>query len=204
MGQLLQVVFLIAINLTCVVAQSLPGHYCSLVVSVVDEKGQETEDTVVVVDSQGNETEYTGRPGRAHFCALGILPVTIRVGKPNSCNYTVISNVPLEWQLERHVTVRKESRPCLRTPVPLPKPLCQVLIKVLGPAERRPASLVQVNAPRPQRLHPDQEGRVLALVGVGESFEATVSVGDGSRMAVATKCTLETPLIELTVRGDGR
>lgn len=97
MEKLLQVAALALSSAYLCCAQTAPSGHCSLTVIVTDNDRNEVEAQVSVLERGGRLTEKETEPGGARFCDLGILPVTVSVGLPNSCNYTVVHNVPLEW-----------------------------------------------------------------------------------------------------------
>src|SRR5262245_1155582 len=79
---------------------------CSLIVEIVDPSGRPVSGVPVVLEEQNGRVEPTTvEGGVARFCDLGVLHVTVKVGRPSSCNYTVVQNVPLTWGMSRNLKV---------------------------------------------------------------------------------------------------
>lgn len=199
MDQLLQIVFWIAVAAQVLTAQQAPRDYCSLVVKVIDEQGSEIEAPVSVQEIGGKVVEGDYEAGGVRFCDLGILPVTVRVGRPESCNYTIIHNVALEWQETRSIVVRHEVEPCQRhLPAP-PKPLCQLLIRVFDQNAVGLLATVEVNRRSRETYQTDRVGRVRVLMESGSAVGCVVRSNRFLPKRIEAHCTLDTPRIERIV-----
>src|SRR5947209_3380614 len=78
-------------------AQTSPQTACSLAVRVLTPDGQRPEAPVSVKEENGHIHVDEQEDGDVHFCALGILPVTVTVGSDGLCNQVVVRNVPVTW-----------------------------------------------------------------------------------------------------------
>ena len=200
MDQLLQVTAVFAIGIQFLAAQQqMPQDYCSLVVKVLDEQNFEVMAPVSVEEKGGKVTAGENEPGGARFCNLGILPVTVKVGRPESCNHTIIHNVALEWQQTRTIHVKYEIESCLRHPPPLPEPLCQLSIRVFDQRAVSQRATVEVLSRAGEAYRTDNSGRVRILMQSGSILKTAVRSDGYLARQIEAACTLDTPRIERVV-----
>ena len=202
LGQQWLQIALFAIVAQALAAQQAPPDYCSLVVRVINEQDSEIDAPVSVREVGGTEVESEYEVGGARFCNLGILPVTVKVGRPESCHYTIIHNVPLAWQETRTIVIKHEVEPCERHLPPPPKPLCQLLIRVVdqnGVGLPATVEVNRVNRRAKETYQTDRVGRARVLMESGSALGCIVRVDRFLPKQIDANCTLDTPRMERIV-----
>jgi hypothetical protein len=118
-------VFLVGSALTA----QLPNE-CSLAVRVLTPRGMPVEGVVRVEEKGGRVVEQQSESDTVLFCDLGIFPVTVTVGRNDSCNQVVVRNVPLTRGRPYTLTVTYDREACLHHPPTPPIPMCEILFRI--------------------------------------------------------------------------
>lgn len=184
-------------------SQGVP--YCSLIVRVVDQSGQEVESAVTVAEKDGRTISMEMAIGGARFCDLGILPVTVAVGREGACNYTVVNNVPLDWSHTYTLVITQDREACTVTLPPAPEPYCQLLLRVAtsGPESSSPwlsGAVVRPVLPGGRSVTTDAHGRAYLALGAGRVLSVVIEHSDHQSRKEAVRCERDTPRIERKVR----
>ena len=114
----------------------------------------------------------TVEKGEARFCDLGVLHVTVTLGWPYQCNYTVIRDVRLEWQRAQELKAFFDDGACTRDGISPLLP-CAVLFRFADEAGNWIEG-VRFSPPskRLPGLQSDVYGRMMLPLGRGEDFHA--------------------------------
>ena len=177
-------------------------EYCSLVVKVVDEQGTEvsTREPVVVEESDGKRIEKRYMAGGVSFCDLGILPVTVTVGAPGSCNQTSVRNVPLGWLGTTTIQVNPNVAACRLYHSLAQLPGCDFFFRFIN-SKREPIPNVSVNVRNPgvELLQGDSFGRVWLRILLRDELIATATANGYDPVEIKYPCP---PLEDLPTRDD--
>jgi hypothetical protein len=105
---------------------------CQLKVFVVDDLQRDIDATIRVVEKSGRVHEAENDVGGVEFCDLGILPVRVEVGRKESCSFTTVDNVWLEYGEQAVLRVLRNIDHCNVTMPRIGPPRCKVMIRVRG------------------------------------------------------------------------
>jgi hypothetical protein len=167
-------------------------EFCSLVVQLHDRGGSAVETRVNVQDSAGRAVSTQVEGTEARFCNLGILPVTVTVGKEVSCNQVVVKNVPLRWGTTSTLDLIYDRAPCLQDLAPPPKPVCEIMFRI-GRSDCKPVSsaLIRLEKPNAESVAADPFGRVHIWAEHGTSIRGTVVAQGYEAAYIDTPCDQE-------------
>lgn len=195
-----------ALLLSALMPISLAGReHCSLIVSVVDNSGREVEALVTVTEANGHSTKRENEIGGAKFCGLGILPVTVSVGRPNTCNQVTVRNVVLRWGETIRLKVVHDRGDCLIDVPPNPTPQCEVLLRFVTSRgdEIRDVSLA-VQEPFKSVLKGDRYGRIRTLVAEGSVLVGTGTAAGFRPETIRIPCSIDdSPMEKQVVLNEG-
>lgn len=185
------VVTLIALSvLSALSALAAEQVHCPLKVIVRDPAGRSIFSPVIVREANGTTIEKEHKPGGVDFCEVGVLPVTVRVGGPGTCNEVAIHEVPLQWSQQYVLTVTRDLEPCLVDQPPPPSPLCQVLIRIRDSDGTWISNgLVNFVKPSSRTLITDRFGRTLLVVPLGSETSGEVQAHGFARRPFQLTCS---------------
>jgi hypothetical protein len=170
---------------------------CSLTVKVVNPQNAEVEAEIQVVESNGRTTILENELGGARFCDLGLLPVTITVGK-SACNQVVLRDVPLDWPGTKTVNVIYDIEPCFVTRVP--SKFCDVMIRVLDVGDRPlQEAKIHVSGSDKPPAKTDEFGRGFVPIATGAGIIEIEHDGFVTGKLVIN-CDLKSPKQEQVIR----
>ncbi len=154
---------------------AMAAPYCSLVVRVLSpDQRRPLEVPISVREGNGRILEKETTSEDVKFCDLGITPVTVTVGG-DSCNQTVVKDVPLSWNELYLLTITYDPEPCMPERPPAPIPTCQELLRVADTDGRwvEKASIrFQDSILSPRET--DDAGRALVVLKNGERIQGIV------------------------------
>jgi hypothetical protein len=134
---------------------------CSLKVQVLSPRGDEVEALVTVTESTGRALKKENQVGGIGFCDLGVLPVTVVVGK-GTCNQVTVQGVQLSWRETVVVKVIYDVEPCMHDAPPSPEPSCSVLLRMADMKQQwLSGARVKLTAPLERDYTADEFGRVM-------------------------------------------
>ena len=170
------------------------AEFCSLQVFVNDASGHNTSVAVVVEEQNGRRNEQVTTNGVARFCNLGIHAVSVTVGK-SRCGQVLISDVPLEWDESRTLSVGYDARLCRDEWMPVAA--CAFLFRFVDKSDK-PMSNTSLVLTRPyaKTILSDSFGRVFVRVPAGRELNAVATSSDNTSKSVAIPCTRENQRVE--------
>ena len=178
---------------------AVAADHCSLVVSVVSPQGDDVEAWVTVRDFQGRTIERENVPGGVRFCELGILPVTVIVGRA-ACNQVTVRNVPLVWEETYKLKVVFDFARCISHGAPVPVPQCLVLFRIKDDDEEWiEGASVTLLSPSPRVVTSDQYGRAVVGIARGADVRGNVWKEGYRRSPVAAQCSPQERRLEREV-----
>jgi hypothetical protein len=182
--------FWLVLLLAAASAPAAGQDFCPLVVHVMDPGGKLVSGVPVKVEEKsGRAVSSTVEKGEVRFCDLGVLHVTVSVGFPSGCNYTVVQNVPLVWSLTRKLDITYDEGVC-RVDGPPPILLCAVLFRF---ADENGKWLPGVGfAPPVSRfpgLRSDSYGRSMVRAADGEEVHTSTDKPGYLPQVIQFKCS---------------
>jgi len=173
--------------------------YCSLKVRVVTPTGRRHEVLVTVKERNGRSTqkEQNADSQEVLFCDLGILPVTVVIGA-QGCNHITVKDVPLSWQKPYTLIVTHDFDACIREELPLPVPVCKILLRVSDPDGKwvKQAS-VSFSDPNFSELQTDVAGRAIFSLKLNGHLLGSVSAPGYIRKDFSFGCSDQTNLEQI-------
>ncbi|MEW5979098.1 MAG: hypothetical protein AB1898_25160 [Acidobacteriota bacterium] len=165
--------FLVAFLIASMGASPAEDH-CSLIVKVVNLQDLEVEAFITVTEKNGRVHKKENEIGGARFCDLGILPVTLVVGK-GLCQQVTVRDVQLTWRKTTLLKVIYQREPCMSDSPRSPEPGCDVLLRIID--KQRTAisgASVRLKLSPQQEFTADPHGRVMLGAKSGSNLEGTV------------------------------
>lgn len=171
--------------------------HCSLVVKVVNSRGNEVATRVTVEERDGRKIEKQGNlADDLTFCDLGLLPVTVIVGYP-ACSQVVVRNVPLQWGETKTLKVMVERETCVVRDVISTGIGCEFLVRFVDSQRRYIEGVsLAMRAPRQETRQADRYGRLLVRLAGGQELLGTGSANGYSPVEVRVPCSRENAVFE--------
>jgi hypothetical protein len=174
--------------------------YCSLSVRIISPPTLEFVPSVLVQEKDGRNLRQEPNQGIATFCDLGLLPVTVTVSGEGACNQVVVKNVNLAWGEERLVEISYDPTPCFGHSPPPPKPLCEVLYRIVDSSNQPIADAAVTVAGEDQTVsQSDSFGRAHFWRPIDPATTATISAPGYTSVSAETKCSLKERKVEVKV-----
>jgi len=188
--------------------------YCSLSVRVLSpEQWRQEEVLVSVRENSGRIIKKWTTSEDVKFCDLGIMPVTVTVGRDTCNNQTIVKDVRLSWDKQYVLTVTYDLQSCFDGPrfIANPFPRCVELFRIADMAgnwienaliQFNPSGLktqktdndylniVIQNAPlRYKAQKTDNAGRVRLMMEAGEKVKGTISAEGYQSKTFSLSCS---------------
>jgi len=180
-----RLVFLLIVTLMPASGQ----EYCSLIVRILGPVVAAPGVLVKVESEKGESFSARTENSVARFCGLGVLPVTVSVGNPADCNYTVVHNVLPTWGVAREIQVAFDQAAC-RDEGPAPILPCAILLRFTD-EEGHPVGGVRLSSPVGRSAGPNSDafGRAMIRLAIGEDLRTTAEKPGYRPEQVSLKCT---------------
>jgi hypothetical protein len=180
---------------------AIAADYCSLVVRVLSpDRRRPLEVLISVREGSGRVIEKETTSEDVRFCDLGITPVTVRVGG-DTCNQTVVRDVPLTWQEQYVLTITYDPEPCMPERPPAPVPTCQELFRVADTAGNwLEKASIRFQQPHLSPRETDGSGRALVVMKDGDHADGTVSSSGYITKPFSLSCSRTEPVHEEMIK----
>lgn len=176
--------------------------YCSLSVRVLSPDQQRIPDVPVSVKEQNGRTiEKESTTEDVKFCDLGLRPVTVTVGV-DSCNQTIVRDVPVDWETEYTLTVIYDREACVQSQPPAPVPYCRILLRVSDSVGWLERAIIRSASKQLAPKETDSHGRALFLIEINNQVTGSVHKAGYKDTAFSTTCTMPNRIQELSIALD--
>jgi hypothetical protein len=181
-------------------ATAAAQDHCSLVVKVVDRQGTLLSTPVRVEEQNGRRHDGERTRNGVSFCALGLYPVTVTVGR-NGCPQTIdVRDVELSWGVtkELYVLYEESCHPATLF-VSHGGPPCDFLFRFMD-HDNKPVRDVSLKTVDSEPVPADQYGRVLLPLAFEERWVGTATAHGYEPVALNLRCTRERQLSDQTLK----